>query len=120
MPKPSRDEMMRMLYERHVSFEKDYTKEYRKIDCRNQLMKTASPKNLKQLLKIKTPPKELSERMPRDLQPLLTKVMIYSTVKVKKSKSAQSIPKLALSCSEDHYYYLLLLLLLISFTLAII
>ena len=77
IPKPSRDEITRMLYESHVSLE-DYAKEFkslwvtnaldgsgdylvservyklvrtRMIDFRNELMKTASPKNLKQLLK---------------------------------------------------------------------
>ena len=34
----------------------------RMIDFRNQLMKTASPKNLKQLLKIKTPPKGVKRK----------------------------------------------------------
>ena len=83
IPKPSRDEMMRLLYESHVSLEKDYAKEFkslwvtnaldgsedylvsqrvyklmgtRMIDFLNQLMKTARPKNLKQLLKMITPP----------------------------------------------------------------
>ena len=36
--------------------------ETRMIDFRNQLMKTASPKNLKQLLKIKTPPKGVKRK----------------------------------------------------------
>ena len=34
----------------------------RMIDFRNQLMKTASPKNLKQLLKMKTPPKGVKRK----------------------------------------------------------
>ena len=89
IPKPSRDEMMRMLYESHVSLEKDYAKEFkclwitnaldgsedyllservyklvgtRMIDFRNQLMKTASPKNRKQLLKMITPPKGVKQK----------------------------------------------------------
>ena len=84
IPKPSRDEMLRVLFERHISLEKDHAKEFksfwvtnaldgsknyliservyklvgtRMIDFRNQLMKTASPKNIKQLLKQITPPK---------------------------------------------------------------
>ena len=87
IPKPSRDEMMRMLYESHVSLEKDYAKEFkslwvtnaldgsedylvservyklvgtRMIDFRNQLMKTVSPK--KQLLKMITPPKGVKRK----------------------------------------------------------
>ena len=89
IPKPSRDEMMRMLYESHVSLEKDYAKEFkglwvtnaldgsedylvservcklvgtRMTDFRYQLMKTASPKILKQLLKMITPPKGLKRK----------------------------------------------------------
>ena len=89
IPKPSRDEMMRMLYESQVSLEKDYAKESkslwvtnaldgredylvservyklvgtRTIDFRNQLMKTASPKNLKQLRKMITPPKGVTQK----------------------------------------------------------
>ena len=73
-----------MLYESHVNLEKNYAKEFkslwvtnaldgsedylvservyklvgiRMIDFRNQLMKTASPKNLKQLFKMITLPK---------------------------------------------------------------
>ena len=82
IPKPSRDEMMKMLYESHVSLEKDYAKEFKSLwvtnaldgsedylvservyklartrmtDFRNQLMKTASSKNLKQLFKMVAP-----------------------------------------------------------------
>ena len=89
IPKPSRDEMMKMLYESHVSLEKDYAKEFkslwvtnaldgsedylvservyklvgaRMIDFRNQLMKTVSPENLKQLLKMITPPKGVKRK----------------------------------------------------------
>ena len=89
IPKPSRDEMMRLLYESHVSLEKNYAKEFkslwvtnaldgsedylvsqrvyklmgtRMIDFLNQLMKTASPKNLKQLLKMTTPPKGVKRK----------------------------------------------------------
>ena len=89
IPKPSRDEMMRLLYESHVSLEKDYAKEFkslwvtnaldgsedylvsqrvyklmgtRMIDFLNQLMKTARPKNLKQLLKMITPPKGVKRK----------------------------------------------------------
>ena len=72
IPKPSRDEMLRVLFESHVSLEKDHAKEFKSfwvtnaldgsenyliservyklvgtkmIDFRNQLMKTASPKS---------------------------------------------------------------------------
>ena len=89
IPKPSRDEMMKMLYESHVSLEKDYAKEFKSLwvtnaldgsedylvservyklvgtrmtDFWNQLMKTASPKNLKQLLKMITPPKGVKRK----------------------------------------------------------
>ena len=31
IPKPSRDEMMRMFYERHISLEKDYAKEFKSL-----------------------------------------------------------------------------------------
>ena len=89
IPKPPRDEMIRMLYESHVSLQKDYAKEFkslwvtnaldgsedylvservyklaraRMIDFRNQLMKTASSKNLKQLLKMVTPLKGVKRK----------------------------------------------------------
>ena len=35
--KPSRDEMMRMLYESHVSLEKDYAKEFKRLRVTNVL-----------------------------------------------------------------------------------
>ena len=81
--------MMRLLYESHISLEKNYAKEFkslwvtnaldgsedylvsqrvyklmgtRMIDFLNQLMKTASPKNLKQLLKMTTPPKGVKRK----------------------------------------------------------
>ena len=89
IPKPPRDEMIRMLYESHVSLQKDYAKEFkslwvtnaldgsedylvservyklaraRMIDFRNQLMKIASSKNLKQLLKMVTPLKGVKRK----------------------------------------------------------
>ena len=162
VPKPSSDEMMTMLYESHVSLQKDYdwvtnaldgSEDYlvservyklvgtRMIDFRNQLMKTASPKNLKQLLKKITPPKEVKRKdaegsaAPVDKgdelfdykgEQIETETieedistsdeedeMLQATSQAaaneenattedsSPSKSAQSIPKLALSCPED-------------------
>ena len=168
IPKPSRDEMMRLLYESHVSLEKDYAKEFkslwvtnaldgsedylvsqrvyklmgtRMIDFLNQLMKTARPKNLKQLLKMITPPKgvkrkdaqrseapvdkgdqlfgcegekiktetieeDISTSDEEDGTPQVTSQTAANeenatTEDSSPSKSAQSIPKLALSCPED-------------------
>ena len=81
--------MMRMLYESHINLGKDYAKEFKSlsvinaldgsedylvskrvyqlmgtgmIDFRNQLMKTAAPKNLKKLLKMITPSKRVKQK----------------------------------------------------------
>ena len=168
IPKPSRDEMMRILYESHVSFEKDYTKEFkslwvtnvldgsehylvservyklvgtRMIVFQNQLMKIASPKNLKQLLKMIASPKgvkrkdaegsaapvdegnklfdcegeeieteiieeDISASEVEDKTPQATSQAVANKENAtaeysSPSKSAQSIPKLPLSCPED-------------------
>ena len=168
IPKPSRDEMLRVLFERHVSLEKDHAKEFksfwvtnaldgsenyliservyklvgtRMIDFRNQLMKTASPKNIKQLLKLITPPKGVKwknaegsaapfdegdelfdcedgeiktetieedkstsneeDEMPQVTSQAAENEENATTEDSSPSKSAQSIPKLALLCPED-------------------
>ena len=158
IPKPSRDEMMRMLYESHVSLKKYYAKKFKNlwetnaldgsedylvfervyklvgttmIDFWNQLMKTASPKNLKQLLQMITPPKgvpvdegdelfdcegeeietetieeDISTSDEEDETPQATSQAAANeenatTEDSSLSRSAQSIPKLALSCPED-------------------
>ena len=150
--------MMRMLYESHVSLQKDYdwvtnaldgSEDYlvservyksvgtRMIDFRNQLMKTANLKNLKQLLKMITPSKgvkrkdaapvdkgdelfdyeceeietetieeDISTSDKEDETPQVTSQAAANeenaiTEDSSPSKSAQSIPKLALSCPED-------------------
>ena len=160
--------MIRMLYESNVSLEKDYAKEFKSLwvtnvsdgsenylvservyklvgtrmnDFRNQLMKTASPKNLKQLLKMITPPKgvkrkdaegstapvdEGDELFDCEVEEIETETieedistsdeedeMLQATSQAaaneenattedsSPSKSAQSIPKLALLCPED-------------------
>ena len=157
-----------MAYESLVSLEKDYAKEFkslwvtnaldgsedylvservyklvgtRMIDFRNQLMKTASPKNLKQLLKKITPPKEVERKdaegsaapvdkgdelfdcegeeietetieedistsdeedeMPQATSQAAANEDNATTEDSSHSKSAQSIPKLALSYPED-------------------
>ena len=168
IPKPSRDEMLRVLFERHISLEKDHAKEFksfwvtnaldgsenyliservyklvgtRMIDFRNQLMKTTNPKNLKQLLKMITPSKGVkrkdaegsaapvdkgdelfdcegeeieTETIEEDIStsdeenetPQATSQAAANeenatTEDSSLSRSAQSIPKLALSCPED-------------------
>ena len=157
-----------MLYESHINLEKNYAKEFkslwvtnaldgsedylvservyklvgiRMIDFRNQLMKTASPKNLKQLFKMITLPKgvkwkdtegsaapvdevdelfdcegeeietetieeDISTSDEEDETPQTTSQTTANeenatTEDSSPSKSAQSIPKLALSCPED-------------------
>ena len=157
-----------MLYESLLSLEKDYAKEFkslwvtnaldgsedylvfgrlyklvgtRMIDFRNQLMKTASPKNLNQLLKKITPPKKVKRKdaegseatvdkgdklfdcegqeietetieedisasdeedeMPQATSQAAANEDNATTVDSSHSKSAQSIPKLALSYPED-------------------
>ena len=149
-----------VVYESLVSLEKDYAKEFkslwvtnaldgsedylvservyklvgtRMIDFRNQLMKTASPKNLKQLLKKITPPKEVKRKdaegsaapvdkgdelfdcegeeietetdeedeMPQATSQAAANEDNATTEDSSHSKSAQSIPKLALSYPED-------------------
>ena len=168
IPKPSRDEKLRVLFESHVSLEKDYAKEFksiwvinashgsqdyliservyklvgtRMIDFRNQLMKTASPKNIKQLLKLITPPNGVKwkdaegstalfdegdelfdcedgdigtetieedkstsdeeDEMPQVTSNAAANEENPTTEDSSPSKSAQSIPKLALLCPED-------------------
>ena len=168
IPKPSRDEKLRVLFESHVSLEKDYAKEFksiwvinashgsqdyliservyklvgtRMIDFRNQLMKTASPKNIKQLLKLITPPNGVKwkdaegstalfdegdelfdcedgdigtetieedkstsdeeDEMPQVTSQAAANEENPTTEDSSPSKSAQSIPKLALLCPED-------------------
>ena len=154
--------MIRMLYESNVSLEKDYAKEFKSLwvtnvsdgsenylvservyklvgtrmnDFRNQLMKTASPKNLKQLLKIITPPKggmrkdaegsaaeifdcegeeiqtatfeedrsapDEEDETPQATSQAAANDENATTEDSSPSKSAQSIPKLALLCPED-------------------
>ena len=83
MPRPSRDEMMKMLYESHYSkelkrlwitslldgSEDDLASENlhktggeKLIEFRNELFKTPSPKNLKSLLELITPPKGVKRK----------------------------------------------------------
>ena len=89
IPRPSRDDMMQMVYDSHKVLEKDYSKEFKSlwvtnaldgsedylvsetiyklvgaklIEFRENLMKTPSPKNLKQLAKIITPPKGVKRK----------------------------------------------------------
>ena len=160
--------MIRVLYESNVSLEKDYAKGFKSLwvtnvlngsenylvservyklvgtrmnDFRNQLMKTTSPKNLKQLLKMTTPPKggmrkdaegsaatvdegdelfdcegeeiqtetieedrsapDEEEETPQATSQEAANNENATTEDSSPSKSAQSIPKLALLCPKD-------------------